>query len=847
MSNKNLFWINWSLPFRYLFLISFSIVIGLVLISSYAWWLGAGNIIDWNVVSTLKESVAEVNTKTIDGLLLTTQEPIFYVTEKYVPTGNKVSEPAAWLFLAGLLIGVALFVSATLRLKSGWFMSGIAVLGALLMGFSLEMVVNQLNKAPFLIPFTLIGGVAYYFNSWAKRNEVTRTLPVLLVLFIVLAVCIAKFGIIEMPFLLISNRAIGVAMLFSAIFIFFISHEIVAVILKITSSDTIGHRNAFPQFIVASAIYLLNALLIFLENANKIDWSNAVIDPWWLFLLSFGLGLWGFRQYCSQTKSMSYQQSGVWIYLGGGLITLSTAYYIYATDNTPFVELMADYISITHLVMGILFFGHVVVNFIQPMKKGLAVHKILYKPPFSRLLLARLVAIFGIFILFSFKSYYSFNQFLSGYYNSLGDYSLVTNELFVAETYFKKSIAYDEFNHKGNYALASLAQSQNDATSAGFYFKQAFQKSGTPYAYAALSESLLSANLYFDATFILKEAASKYPENPYLLTNLGQQFAASSIIDSSYLYTAMAYQHCGNCDVENANLLAFWLENARTEKLDSITYAIKTKNGTSEKANLAAIRTKQKKNVEKPMIEIGKDSVLSVSQFALLYNTIMNPRNMTVLTDSELQNLHEKDENSGYFSDLLFLRAKQNYFYENKAKAIELLSYLTRDETQLTHVYDLTLANWYLTEGIYKKALDSYIKAGDSTSVRNLELSQYGRKTERNWKAQAQKLLKISITEQNYSDILQKAPYNPFVVEKIVEMLNTKKSYKDAYNIAFEASQTNTESILIWKLYTTQALKLGLKSYAEEGLSNIERLADSNDFLTFLDKYNRLIASEKAF
>ena len=847
MSNKNPFLDFKSSPKGYL-LLTLLIIVGVYLVgTSYFWWGGSGNTINWNVISNLQEASSSVSLQTADGLLLQTVEPLFYIKEKYVPTGSIISPNHSLVYLIGLFLGVSLILSSTLRMKSLWFMIGVGVLGIALSSFSLELVFSQLNKSTFLISFFGIALVAYLFNSWLKNNNVSRTFPVFLLLFGVFSLVLYQYGKVPLPFLSITSSSIAVGFILSCIFIFFISHEIISIILKVISTSTLGDKKSLIQFSVASGIYLLNALLIYFENANRFSDSIIIIDPWWLFVISFVAGFWGFQQYCNQTQSINFRQSGIWLYLGGGLITLASISYLYVTDNNPLIELLADFIAISHLVVGITFFGHVLINFIQPLRQNLPVHKILYKSPFSRLILSRLVAVFGIFILFTLKNSYSLNQFVAGYYNSLGDYSLATNDLFVAETYYKKSVAYDKFNHKGNYALASLAQSQNDYTTAGFYFKNALEKQPSPFAYAGLSESLLQANLYFDATFTLKNGVNKFPLDNHLATNLSQQYAKSSIMDSTFLYANNAYQNCNNCDVETTNLLAFWLENAKTEHLDSIYTVFSKQNGTSVLANKTAIRKKQDKNSRDTELSISSDSILSVSQFALLYNLVTNPANESIITDGELSAVQNKVENTGYFNDILFVRAKNNYLFGDKAKGFEQLGYLSRDETTDTKIYDLTSAGWYLNEGLYDKSLDAFLKGGDSLSIQNLQLANYESKIDQLQFQYSKNIPNESISKSDYVSVLEKAPYNPYIVERVVDMLLTNNQSQQAYKVVFNAIQTNTESLLLWKKYTMVALKNGLTSYADNGLKNVKRLSNELEFKQFAKKYDSILREQADF
>ncbi|MFB0947825.1 MAG: hypothetical protein QMB24_17020, partial [Spirosomataceae bacterium] len=70
MSNKNPFLDFKSSPKGYL-LLTLLIIVGVYLVgTSYFWWGGSGNTINWNVISNLQEASSSVSLQTDDGLLL---------------------------------------------------------------------------------------------------------------------------------------------------------------------------------------------------------------------------------------------------------------------------------------------------------------------------------------------------------------------------------------------------------------------------------------------------------------------------------------------------------------------------------------------------------------------------------------------------------------------------------------------------------------------------------------------------------------------------------------------------------------------------------------------------------
>jgi hypothetical protein len=140
-------------------------------------------------------------------------------------------------------------------------------------------------------------------------------------------------------------------------------------------------------------------LLIYFERIKIINASSFIIHPLVLFISNLFLGIWGFKKIIEHREWFSFNRSGAWIYLGLALTTCGTFAFAYATANDALIELMEDLVAFSQLAMGVCFFIYVLINFFQLFKKGLDVQKVLYKSPFSRLILSRVAAVFIIGVL----------------------------------------------------------------------------------------------------------------------------------------------------------------------------------------------------------------------------------------------------------------------------------------------------------------------------------------------------------------------------------------------------------------------------------------------------------------
>ena len=102
-----------------------------------------------------------------------------------------------------------------------------------------------------------------------------------------------------------------------------------------------------------------------------------------------------------------------------------------------------------------------------------------------------------------------------------------------------------------------MARLVGDGPTAAYYFKLANQKNPTEFSYAALSRHFEQEDLYFDALFNLREGLSKFPESPYLLTNMAFLLQKAGATDSVFYYLSEASDHCRDCVTENTNISQF--------------------------------------------------------------------------------------------------------------------------------------------------------------------------------------------------------------------------------------------------------------------------------------------------
>lgn len=852
---KLFFWRNWPKNEQSSFVFILTILFTSILFLSFYWFKGLENVIHWDTLSELDEISVAFDTLSDGTLKFTINGNAYIVKERYLASMMEINFWANNVFAVFFILGLNLLLSAFSGMSRYWFLGGMVLFAGILITFHLEIVYNSINQLPFLVAFGAFAGLAFYFNTFATKINTLKKFLSFLVLSIAATALIGFTANATSPSLAVFSYGLLSAIILSAIFILLVSHEISAGLVWVVSNSGVKNRNHIPSFMAISSIYLLNVLLIYLEKSQYIDWNIISINPVVLLGISLFLGIWGFRDYSEQSSFFDFRAIGSWFYLGLAIITTATIGYTYATANDPLIEAFEDFISYAHVAMGLCFFFYMLINFMQPLQKGLEVHKVIYKPKFYELLLFRMAAAILVFMLISFKNYNNYFQAKAGYYNAIADYYTATADFQVAEAFYKEALHFDIRNHKSNYALASLALKNGDKDNTGLFLKNALEKNASPFAFVGLSKVFEEKDMFFDALFTLRKGVSKFPKNQHLLTNIAYLYEKTKVLDSTFFYLNLAKTNCTDCDLAESNILAYQLKYGEKDSLFSVMRSSNPKsslyftlgdNQVSKYMSLRANRAAATKLLQKQAItniEFTKDSAINVSQFALLYNLSSFNNAMFPYSSKDLQNIQRKELNNDFFEDLEFAIASRNYFSENKLEGLKQLAILANDSTKHKRLYNQVAGMWFLQQGVYDKAVELLSKAGDVSSVDVLQKQNYQKTITEFQKAKAEEIFKMALVKNqtskaDFDKILHENPLNPYVLSEVVDFYNdTLRKPNDAYNFLFRAAELNNTSTEIWKLYTLQSLKIGLLDYVADGLIKLHQLSSPADYQAFLSTY----------
>ena len=738
------FWKTWNRSHRLGYLVGLCLVVVSLGLMTFAWLNGINTAIHWDVLSELAEVPVAVHTFT-DGLLsYTAGGKAYTVSEQFLASAISIHPALATACLTGVVIAFVLIISAISRFDRLRYLIGMGILILGMAFFRWEMldIPELTGNTLFLTLTVLFGGLSYYFHAFRPDLPIYIRLLAFALLTGATALALSSVSPVAFPAMTLLSYGLPVLLVLSVGFIFFISAEIIAGLVWLTSTSreqnrpsaeiaglvaepptalgtTLGTRN----FLVITALYLINLVMIWLKNTKMVEWDVLAISPFLLYLVSVTIGIWGFRRLVAQQDVVSFRDGGAFLYMGLALLTTLTIGYAFATANDPITEMFEDVIVYTHLGMGLVFVVYVYINFWPIFKQHRAVHRILYKPKRLELSLFRIVGFIVTIVLLSTGGLITLRQAIAGYYNALGDYYVAINQQPSAEAFYRLALEQEFQNHKTNYSLASLAMRQDDQATASFYYQRATLKQPHPQDYAGLSQAYLQTSLFFEAVKALQQGIHAFPDNGELKNNLGFLYARTSVADSAYYYLKAASMQAGNGDVPEANLLGFYARHPLVLSADStLATSVKSSEYESYQANALALRLVAQNDTVQParptwLAEAPTNQGLSIGRFANLYNyAIVNQRPDTVLA-SRLRPLLVNPLNQDFTDELLLAQAMAEYKAFRPAEAFNILAQLAQDNKLDGPAYRQTAGIWMLEQGLFQAAADQFWANTDTTSI----------------------------------------------------------------------------------------------------------------------------------
>jgi hypothetical protein len=821
------FWQKWNRSQRFLYLTSLGLLTFGLITLLFFHYRGIENTVQWQVLSELDEVPVQLdslatNPKQVADSTQQAAIPLlgkaYLLKEQFVPVSVSIPAWLPWGYLALILAGLVLLLSAISALPRWWFFAAMTLFMGLLSTSHLEalLIFDSSKTIGFTIVAPLLGGISYYFHDFREDLSIEKRIFIFAGFMVALVLLFYFFSKAPLPALTITAYSLLPMVVLAVGFVVWLSVEIIVGFVYVVTNPRTGFgKNSLINFLFLTGLYLSSILLLYLKITRQSEDNFLYISPFVLYAISVVLGIWGMIK--RTEERLAFREIGAWLYAGAGLVSTAAMGFVLFTHNNSFIEVFEDAIVYSQLTIGTLFTAYIGLNFWPIFKQGKAVYKIIYKPARFLQSQAWLIGAMGLVALLSLNRFHSIEQAQAGYYNGLGDLHTATNELTVAGQYYQLALDLDYQNHKSAFALASLALQQGDRPTAGAYFQQALQKDPSPQAYAGLGQALLNENLFFDAVFNLRKGVQAFPKNGELLNNLGYLYTRTAIADSAYYYFELARQNTQNISVAETNLLAFWGKALSFQTGQNPTSALGLTKGDfeetqlintpsktlSHEANRLALAQLTNNKTQAQVIDLGlpKDSVLSVNNFAYLYNYGQFTR------DSSKSNLFRKllnTGNNGNFYHELQLAQAYTAYNRDKIEALDILASETvADTSQKVALARQTLQYWLLKEN-------------QSSSV---------------FKTQS------GLSETDYLIALRQHPFDLALLQASTSFFNQQKKPKVAYQALLNALRFRRDSPEIQKLYILQCLQLYLTDFAEDGLRDLFALTTTADYQAFLKTY----------
>ncbi len=721
-----LFRSNWEQPYRaifWLYLTLFMIACGLVFL---AFLVGPYNAFDWTITSEtelIKVPLLEFNLGLFEIELLNDN----YLVKQYFGGSDLKIDPLdhAWMLLF-VALGLALLLTVITYFSTFWFTVCMGVFTVILIAFQLNYLqLFGTTGREALIGFSVVFlSTGFFFQAIRPQSSILIRLVTFLIMMAVIAGVISQFSGVSQPFFHLANYGMTGFLVLSLFFIFLIGHEIVFLILYLVtqSKGDVGSNNS-THFIVFTLVYLANIGLVYARNAGYIDWDILYVHAFILLLLSAFIGLWTFerREEAYRGILSFYPYAGL-MYLAMGIICMATLRYQMVIANDPMMEVFEDAIIFSHLAFGAMFFIYVIANYVNPLLKNLAVHRIVYQDnnfPYATAMLGSMVVIIALYFI---SNQAPRNQAIAGYYNLIGDL-YIQDKPQVARQYYSRGSDYGYLNHRSNYMLGQLDLSEKKVPAAIVNFKTAIAKHPTPHAYINLGNAYRKQNIYFDALFTMQQAYRDFPEDGAVKNNLGMLFSRTDINDSTLYFLGNVSSDPVSSRVAQANLMAVHAEKALPLSEDSLKQAYEKMTSLPLKANTRAYANRYFGGLNNEFDEsFAVDSTLNAHTLSYLINASTDPANFNANQGSIAHAFGEYPFNGAYHDQLIFADAWIQYNLGKVGAAIRQMDVVSFNTSPQQSYYQHALGVLSLHQGAPRLAADYFeesirVRRTDTTNL----------------------------------------------------------------------------------------------------------------------------------
>jgi tetratricopeptide (TPR) repeat protein len=419
-------------------------------------------------------------------------------------------------YFYAILLGIGILLACATYLKQLGFIVFSGLFIVFLTMLDLTGYMNQGNWV-VLVPFVLVAGTGYFFHVfWYQSIFLIRALVMSALLIGLTFLLPGEIGSFVPHFF--ANGLMSIIIL-AILFIILVSEEILFGLLYILTQNK-GSSGNLKHWLILGGVYVANLIAYYLNRAGIFDFSYTFMNPYVLLFISFLVALWSLQYKYELIKNSVLFIPAFVAILALGLITFSILGYGFEKGMDGIYEGLHYVIIYAHLGFGFFFLAYVLVNFIDPMVRGIQVYKIVYKPQSFHYITARISGFVAMVAFFALSSQVSLNLFKASKYNLLGDIASTEQNADLAITYYKQAEFYGYNTHYTNYQLGTIFLNQNKIPAAREHFLKATSR--YPSAQAFLNTSNLQSNTDLSLSLsYLNQGLNYFPNQPELISNLG--------------------------------------------------------------------------------------------------------------------------------------------------------------------------------------------------------------------------------------------------------------------------------------------------------------------------------------
>ena len=713
MSNL-LFWKDWpSIP-KYLYSFLLLVFVTLTLAYGYAYYQEGRLISSWTVDQQLDLTKTKLDEVHIGMFSIPIEGQLYLNYANYEAGIFKLPLWVYTIYGIILILVSSFLLSIISTLRSLWFAIGMTLFIFYLSVLNLDYVIflGSYTQVFLIISLVVYIAVGYYLHAFQKNLSLGWRVCIFSLVTLGLGSLLFLNSHVNNPTIFLVNYGAWVPLIITLLFITISAQDIVRSFFYLISNyNPQGGRSNLVHFTVITFFYLANLLLIFLKERAIFEIDIYYLDVYWLLAIGSILGIWGYqkRQVLIQ-RILPFDYQAAFGYICLAILSLATITFYMFTANDAMTDVFKDFILFSYIGYGLTFYIYIMINFSNLIDNQANVNAFLYEGkviPMSTLRYFGLIVILGFFLNVKQMLYY---QGVSGYYNGLADIYYHHKDYKMANLYYTHGKYNDYLNHRSNFALASLAQFEEDKEEEFKHLKIAIRRQPSEFAYIRMGQLLLENDKKFDALFTLREGLGKFPQSHFLLNNLASLYKINDITDSTLFYLEKAAQYSNSNIIQNN----IWAYLAEKTVVDDSIQAIQELDLNAQdlygKINALAYFTKNKKTIDWENSDASNFTEINAEQFAFLQNYTLNHIGAkSPQVDSLLSEFSHKDS-LGFFShEAQFIQACYQYYHGQVYTGIQSLASIPILPTH--GYYNTVLGLWLLEQKAFAGAITYFDKA----------------------------------------------------------------------------------------------------------------------------------------